>query len=106
MACALNAVKPDTFELSGEFDADQLPALVAEGEKLIAAQSGQTLYIDLASWAHAKSTVLSLLLAWLRCAKKHQVKLVYLNPPVALVGLAQVSSLDKILFSHALSGAE
>jgi ABC-type transporter Mla MlaB component len=105
MTCSLSVVTADTLQITGDLDIDQLPQLIAEMEKLIAARNGQTLYIDLAQWGHAKSTVLSLLLTWLRCAKKFQVKLVYLNPPTALIGLAQVSSLDKLLFAEALAAA-
>lgn len=105
MTCSLNVVTANTFQLTGDLDVDQLPQLVAQGEKLIAERTGETVQIDLAEWGHAKSMVLSLLLTWLRCAKKSQVKLVYLNPPGALIGLAQVSSLDKLLFADALAGA-
>lgn len=105
MTSTLTVINADTLALTGELDLDLLPQLVAGGEKLIAEHRGQTLYIDLASWGHAKSAVLSLLLTWMRSAKKADVKLVYLNPPTALIGLAQVSSLDKLLFSEALAAA-
>lgn len=105
MTCTLNVINANTLELTGDLELDQLPQLIAAGEKHIAGHAGKTLYFDLAKWGHAKSTVLSLLLTWLRSAKKYQVKIIYLNPPVALVGLAQVSSLDKLLFAEALAAA-
>jgi ABC-type transporter Mla MlaB component len=105
MTTSLEVINSNTVQLSGELDMDQLATLIESGEKLIAQYSGNTLYIDLANWGHAKSTVLSLLLTWFRAAKKYQVKLVYLNPPTALIGLAQVSSLDKLLFAEALAVA-
>jgi ABC-type transporter Mla MlaB component len=105
MATSLKVLSPTSAELYGEFVINDLPQLLAEGEQFIAANPGQMLTIDLAKWLHARSMILSLLLAWFRCAKKHKVKLVYLNPPEALLGLAQVSSLDKLLFADALSAA-
>lgn len=105
MNCSLTAINSNTLQLRGELDMDQLAVLIESGEKFIIQNAGKTLYIDLANWGHAKSTVLSLLLTWLRMAKKHQVKLVYLHPSVALIGLAQVSSLDKLLFAEALAAA-
>ena len=99
MSCALNVVNVDTFQLTGAFDMAQLATLIGEGEKLIIAQAGKALHIDLSHWAHAQSAALSLLLQWLRCAKQHNVKLAYLNPQSSLLGLAKVSHLDKILFA-------
>lgn len=101
MTSALNAVDSNTFELTGDFSLEQLPLLVLEGEELISSQAGKALKIDLSQWEHAKSTVLSLLLTWLRSAKKNQVSLQYINAPKALIGLAQVSGLDTILFAQA-----
>lgn len=105
MTNALKILSDHSAELCGEFEIEELPQLLAEGEAFIAARAGKSLSIDLAKWLHAKSMILSLLLAWFRCARKHKVKLVYLNPPEALLGLAQVSSLDKVLFAEALAVA-
>jgi ABC-type transporter Mla MlaB component len=105
MASSLKILCEHSAELDGDFVIEQLPQLLAAGEAFISAHAGQSLSIDLAKSSHAKSIILSLLLSWLRCAKKHNVKLLYLHPPQALMGLAKISSLDKVLFGETSAAA-
>lgn len=82
--------------LTGELIFSTVPDLLAQEARLMAARS-EELKVDLAGVERGDSAGLALLVAWLRAAKKHNKRLVFLNVPAQLQEMAKVSGLEKVL---------
>lgn len=92
----INSVSQQLFSLSGELRFDNVVALKQQGEQLLA-NAGQDCEVDLAGVTRAGSAAVSLLLSWLRYASAANISLVFSHLPADLLGVAQVSGIDKIL---------
>ncbi len=85
------------YQLHGDLSFDTATQLLVQSQAMFAGES--TLELDLSGVTHADSAGLSLLIEWLRQAKRQGKSLRYLSLPLQLQALADVSEV-KSLFSH------
>jgi len=85
----------NTLLLSGRFSFDNAKLAKLQGEELINTLS--TIRIDLANVLQPDSSLLILLSAWMRIAKKQHKDICFCNLPRHLEDLIRVSGLDTIL---------
>lgn len=96
MAAEINTRDAGTLVLEGNVTSENVVALRSKGEGIICQMSSKGV-IDLAGLASANTITLSLLLSWLRFAKRSNVSLKINQPPSKLFDMARVSGLELIL---------
>ncbi len=81
--------------LSGELTFESVPSLVDAVDELLG--SADTLELELSGVSHSDSAGLALLVSWQRRARLKNKKIVFAGLPEQLIGLVQVSGVEKIL---------
>jgi phospholipid transport system transporter-binding protein len=81
----------DCLRVTGPLTVDTVAVLYATD---LAAESGSTLTIDLASVDAADSAAVSLMLSWLRRAQRDNVMLQFANVPTSMMSLAHMYDVD------------
>lgn len=88
----------ENLRVSGKLTMDSIGASFAEAMQPL---EGKDWKIDLAQIEEADSASVSLLLAWLRNAQRHEAKLVFINVPENLRSLADLYGVaDSLPMSH------
>lgn len=96
-------VSGNVLAASGEADFDAAAALAARGCEWLSEQAeGSVVCFDLCGVNRASSAALSVMLEWLRCARRYRldVESVRLSPPLAR--LTSMAGLDRLLPLEAL----
>ena len=85
-----------TLSLSGAVGREQVVELRARGELLLAGYAGSRLTLDLGESTALDSSLVALLLAWLRCARGRGLTLELSNCPQSLLQLLELYGLDQL----------
>ena len=93
---SLQQVNPQQMTLEGELNQHTAAALRIRYASLIGGADSQ-FRVDLSGVSHSNSVGLSLLLCFMRKAKKSNKSLVFVSIPDALFEMARVSGLDDVL---------
>lgn len=96
MTAEVRAHNSDALVLEGDVTADNAVMLRGMGESIINRMTSRGT-IDLAALSSANTITLSLLLSWLRFAKRSNVSLTITQTPGKLFDMARVSGLESIL---------
>jgi len=96
MVAEVNARSSDTLLLAGDVTSENVVSLRAKGESVIGKMTSRGT-IDLAGLCSANTITLSLLLSWLRFAKRRNVSVVISQSPGKLFDMARVSGLESVL---------
>ena len=99
----VNAPNADTLLLAGDVTSENVASLRDKGESVIRQMTSQGT-INLAGLCSANTITLSLLLSWLRFAKRSNVSLVISQSPSKLFDMARVSGLELILPFESING--
>ena len=75
------------IKVEGVVNVDNVTALTAQGTALL---DNQCLSVDLAAVGEIDSSVVSMLLEWLRVAKEHNCQIQFINQPQSLKSLVQL----------------
>ena len=94
-AAAELAIAGDTATLTGTLGLDNVAALAARADELVAGRSAAT--VDLAGVVRADSAALALLLEWRRAADRAGCTLVFRNVPDGLGAIADACGVDQLL---------
>lgn len=86
----------DTLLLTGDVTSQNVVSLRTKGESVIRQMTSRGT-IDLAGLSSANTITLSLLLSWLRFAKRSNVSLIINQSPGKLFDMARVSGLELVL---------
>lgn len=92
----LRSESKQAFSLFGELEFANVVALKRQGEQLLD-DADERCEVSLAGVTRAGSAAVSLLLSWMRYASRSNINLVFSHLPDDLIGVAQVSGIDKIL---------
>lgn len=85
----------DELCISGRIDLNNVTAACAQGSGLIDTLSKVT--VNLSGLTDADSSILALMVEWIRSAKKQNKDIIFNNSPQFLLDLGRVSGLDAIL---------
>ena len=85
----------EAVHISGELDADSVPARLRESEHYFV--PGQDTVIDLSGITRADSAGVALLLDWLRQAKAAQASLTYRNAPAQMRAIIDFCALGDVV---------
>ncbi|MFD2229679.1 STAS domain-containing protein [Alkalimarinus sediminis] len=96
LAADVTVQNADTLLLTGDVTAQNVVALRAKGEAMIQSLHSKSV-INLSGLCSANTITLSLLLSWLRFAKRSNVSLTISQPPNTLFDMARVSGLELVL---------
>lgn len=88
------AMTGERMQVSGDVTMSTASALFAEGLKSV---GNNTLVIDLSQLGKVDSSAVSLMLVWLRAAKRNQVKLRFEKVPANLLSLASLYGVAELL---------
>jgi phospholipid transport system transporter-binding protein len=94
---AFVAVSAAAHRLQAPLQFATVAGLRAQGLALIAAAPGAELTLDLSAVPAADSAGLALLVDWLANARAHHKTLHYAQPPPALLALARLSDVERLL---------
>jgi phospholipid transport system transporter-binding protein len=86
----------NVVELSGQVLAEDVAGLLKQGETFFSSAS-QCMVLDLEGLESANSIILSLLLSWLRLAKRKRFDIEIINMSSQLQAMARVSGLENVL---------
>ena len=75
------------IKVEGVVNVDNVTALTAQGTALL---DNQCLSVDLAAVGEIDSSVVSMLLEWLRVVKEHNSQIQFINQPQSLKSLVQL----------------
>lgn len=75
------------IKVEGAVFVDNVTALTAQGVALL---DNQCLSVDLAAVGEVDSSIVSMLLEWLRVAKEHNSQIQFINQPQSLKSLVQL----------------
>ena len=87
----------DAYTLPTEINFSLAMKIRQEGENFIKHCTSSACEIDFSKIKHCKSVLISLILCWLRTAKKHNKKIVFLNVNQNIQRLISVCNLQDIL---------
>ncbi|WP_250657312.1 STAS domain-containing protein [Alkalimarinus coralli] len=82
--------------LSGDVTSDNVVSIRRKGEDAIAKMPSSAI-VNLAGLGAANTLTLSLLLAWVRCARQQNMELTIAESPGKLFDMARVSGLELVL---------
>lgn len=99
----LQSLERGTARLSGELTFESVPSLVDAIDELL--NGADTLALDLSGVSRSDSAGLALLVSWQRRACLKNKKIVFAGLPEQLLGLVQVSGVEKILTPGMSAGA-
>ncbi|MFE8072101.1 STAS domain-containing protein [Marinobacteraceae bacterium S3BR75-40.1] len=85
-----------TLFLGGHLDNDNIVAAREQGEQALRRAEGE-MKLDLSGLESFSSVVLSLLLCWMRLARRQGIELILVHIPPKLFDMARVSGLDTLL---------
>ena len=88
----------DSLRISGRLTMDSIGASFVEAMQPL---DGKNWTIDLAQVEEADSAAVSMLLAWLRNAQRHEARLIFVNVPDTLHSLAELYGVaDALPLNH------
>ena len=99
MTPSLTETAPGRFRIDGELTFATVTPVWRRSRRLFARASGP-IVIDLAGVQYADSAALSLLVEWLRLARRGNLQLTFTNLPKRLVPMVHAYDLDSILPLH------
>jgi phospholipid transport system transporter-binding protein len=85
------------YQLTGSLSFKQVAKVINLLDIAISSANNSDLSVDLSGITHSDSAGLALLVEWLRRARSHSVRLVFLNLPKQLREIARISALLPIL---------
>lgn len=91
----LTIAKDSVLSLSGKFDMGCAPTVRAEGRQMIGKLND--IKIDLSGVLQADSSILALLVDWIRFCRQQNKGVILINMPTKILDLSRVCSLDTIL---------
>lgn len=103
MVAEVSAPNADMLLLTGDVTSENVASLRDKGESIIRQMTSQGT-VDLAGLCSANTITLSLLLSWLRFARRCNVSLVISQSPGKLFDMARVSGLELILPFESMNG--
>ena len=83
--------------VTGELNFATVPALLEQGNALLAARAGARVSLDLRAVTRGDSAGLALLIEWMRTARRHGSAIEFRNIPPQMLAIARVSGLDGVL---------
>lgn len=89
--------KPQQFILSGKLNFETVPKMGDACKQLFASPGAVT--VDLEKIFYSDSSGLALLAEWTRQARKHNTTLRYINIPLQMLAIADVTGLKDVLFN-------
>ena len=96
MVAEVNLQNAGILALSGDITSDNVVSIRRKGEGVISKMSSSAV-VNLAGLATANTLTLSLLLAWVRCARQQNMTLTITQPSSKLFDMARVSGLELVL---------
>lgn len=93
----IEQIKPAHFLISGELNVQSVPQAEQQMAVLLSQLPVGELCIDLQAVTRCDSAGLALLVAWLRAAKRLQLRLVYRHLPEQLLQIAKVTEVNSFL---------
>lgn len=84
----------NTVKVEGAVTVDNVSAMTAEGKALL---DDQCLFVDLAAVEDVDSSIVSMLLEWLRVANEHSCQLQFINQPESLKSLVQLYGVSEFI---------
>ncbi|MDH5552942.1 MAG: STAS domain-containing protein [Nitrosomonas sp.] len=90
-------------KVEGSVTVDNVSAMTAQGTALLDAPR---LIVDLAAVAEVDSSIVSMLLEWLRVASQHNGQLQFINQPESLKSLVQLYGVSEFIPSEAIDLVE
>ena len=91
----LKVVEGGIVKVQGPLTFNSILPLLAQGEQILSTQ--QTIVFDMQAVTQSDSAGLSLLIAWLRMAKKVGCAIQFKNIPLQLAAIVKVCGLEKIV---------
>lgn len=95
MQAGIEQIQPGQLQLTGDVNFNTAASLKLAGEKLLS--NSQTAQIDLTKIEHYDSSIISLLLSWLRFAKKNKIQLNFIGLPQRLLTMIRINNVEKLL---------
>lgn len=81
-------------KVEGAVTVDNVSAMTAQGKALL---DDQCLIVDLAAVEDVDSSIVSMLLEWLRVSSQHNRRLQFINQPKSLKSLVQLYDVSKFI---------
>lgn len=84
----------NTVKVGGAVTVDNVSAMTAQGTALL---DGECLIVDLVAVEDVDSSIVSMLLEWLRTANQHNCQLQFINQPESLKSLVQLYGVSEFI---------